>query len=445
MKHKIRLKQLIPLFVFIILLLLYGCRDNNERVIYIDNDHSSSYFRIKEVDGIHDLLLFDTHSDADFNDQDIVYDYNWISPLLGSKIDSVYWIPPVHINEKREGELAELILSKIKKQNLADRYNVKDFTHINEIVLDNSVIVTLDLDYFINFNYEKSYKIIEDFFIYIGKLKDIKLITISISSHYHYRVQGDSLLLKILMEAANKFGYNIEFEPLLYPVIDERTPRQFDIEVIHPALKKYLVDNRPNIKTTVYKEEYHLLVDRWSEQFSNLKSYINRAETSIRNEFKSNLYSELTFIESGESEQGVFVRLLKGSKQRGCFTFYRKVDDFDHAVEIAAVNAAFYDNRTTPLEFDELADDMSIEVTLIEEFIEIDNPKDFILGHHTILLVHGAHRALIQPSLVFENNWSKEEYLGAISHKSGLAEEMWKDKDTRIFKAESIWLKREIQ
>lgn len=420
-----------------------GCSEKSEHVIYINSDHSNSYDHILELDGTYDLILLDTHSDAEYNDRSKVYDYNWIAPLLGERINSVYWTPPVMVNSDKRVELSMDVHSKMELTSLAERYKINDFIELQEMEFSNNLIVSVDLDYFINFDDQKSKKILEEFFIFLNGLR-VKLFTVAISSFYHYRTQGDSKLLKIFLETAEQYDYKITFEPYQFPIMESRTPRQFIIETIHPALKEYLVNNRQNIITTVKYEKYQKLLDIWSRQIKLLERYIDRAHESIIREFHNQNYKELTFIKIGEREQGVFVRLLKGSKQRGCFTFYRKVDDMEYAVDVAAINAAFYDDRTSPLEVNELKEDMAIEVTLVDEFLELENPLDFILGHHTILMVNGAHRALIQPSLVFENNWSKEEYLEAIAVKAGLPKDIWMDADTRIFKADSIWLKRSI-
>lgn len=440
------------MLLFSITTLILSCNGNTNKILYIESDHSGSYYRIVKDGGAPFMILFDTHSDSELNEQfeldnnqkDIIYDYNWITPLLGREVETVWWIPPVKVNSKKEKKLNEEVLGKIKKSNLAERYKVMDLNTLKNSVIETPVTVSLDLDYFINFDKSKSQKIMKDIFEFMSNLKDLELATVSISSYYHYQTQGDSFVLLMLLENAKEYGYKIEFEPLLLPILQENTPKQFNFETVHPVLKKYLVDNVEEYSIGYNKKQVNNLVDKWKDEFARIDKYIQIANKSIRDEFIKNEYSELTYIDNGNKEQGVFIRLLKDSRQRGCFSFYRKVDNLEQAVSVGAINAAFYDNREIPLKEDELEDDMEIEISLVDEFKEIDYPSDFTLGHHTVLLVYGANRALIQPSLVFENNWSKEQYLEAIAVKAGLNRDSWKEIDARIFKADTTWLKKPI-
>ncbi|OPZ39594.1 MAG: hypothetical protein BWY96_00183 [Spirochaetes bacterium ADurb.BinA120] len=162
-------------------------------------------------------------------------------------------------------------------------------------------------------------------------------------------------------------------------------------------------------------------------------SLVEAMETGVEGGFRE--------IEYGEDDTGVFVRLLKGGRERGCIGFIRGVSSPEEAVKAAAVNAAFFDKRHKRLGPEELPS-LEIEITVIDRLLRIRNHLDFTPGIHTIYIKHLNMKAVMQGQIIQERGYSKEEFLRAICRKGGIPETQYREKDAEIYRANTVFMRR---
>lgn len=164
------------------------------------------------------------------------------------------------------------------------------------------------------------------------------------------------------------------------------------------------------------------------------------SKKSIIEQFEKEKYKQFTDIVYSNDEQGIFVRLLKKGKERGCIGFYRGVGSLEEAVKIAAIDAAFFDPRFEPFKKEEL-EDIEIEVTVLDKFIKLKNIYDFKLGIHSLLYDDYSFRGFLQAQIALEEKYSKKEFLKALCVKAGLEEFAFQKKKNRISRANTVYLR----
>ena len=99
-----------------------------------------------------------------------------------------------------------------------------------------------------------------------------------------------------------------------------------------------------------YDKEYNKFSSKYSSGY--LFNLLIAAKKSIIEQFEKEEYKHFTDIVYSDNEQGIFVRLLKKGKERGCIGFYDGVESLEEVVKVAAVNAAFFDPRFSSLKED---------------------------------------------------------------------------------------------
>ena len=138
-----------------------------------------------------------------------------------------------------------------------------------------------------------------------------------------------------------------------------------------------------------------------------------------------------------EERYGAFVTLRKRGSLRGCIGVLYPIADLSGEIATLARDAAFEDPRFPPLSPEELPL-CSIEISLLTEPEDINNPEEFLPGRDGIIMTCRGRRAVFLPQVAEETGWSREEMLSALSEKTGLSSEAWKDATTRFqtFQAE---------
>ncbi len=131
-------------------------------------------------------------------------------------------------------------------------------------------------------------------------------------------------------------------------------------------------------------------------------------------------------------EPGVFVTLLRNGNLRGSMGYPEKTYGLIDAVVKAARDAAFKDPRFKPVRKAELAG-IKLRVDILSRFIPT-SIKGIKPGRHGIYLEYGLFKAVQLPEDGAKNNWTAREIVENTLRKAGLAPEMWKDKNVRIFK-----------
>jgi len=175
--------------------------------------------------------------------------------------------------------------------------------------------------------------------------------------------------------------------------------------------------------------------------------YLNKllilSKKAILEEMKYNKYTHFIDIDYYNFNRGVFLRIKKNGRERGCIGFFTGVKYPEEAVRIAAIDAAFFDHRFPPLTFDELKH-IELEVTIIDRLVEIKNPSDFKIGIHSLMIENYSFRGFLQAQIATEEKYTKKEFLKALCKKAGLGLDQYKNKKNKIYRANTIYYKKKF-
>ena len=183
--------------------------------------------------------------------------------------------------------------------------------------------------------------------------------------------------------------------------------------------------------------EKEILISNAEAQSLLPEDLLEGAHSSIMEGFRSPRPVRNELIPAGDSTLGIFVRLISGNEERGCFTFYQGVDAPDPWLAAAARNAAFTDPRYTPLSPDEK--DITLEVAVIGELVSMSEPDDFIPGFHTVFIRLDNKQAILQAPLAVQRNLDGEAFLTMLSVKAGLSPKAWLNPGAELYRAPTIW------
>lgn len=187
--------------------------------------------------------------------------------------------------------------------------------------------------------------------------------------------------------------------------------------------------------------EYGSFKNKYNEKF--IRDLIVIAKKNILDEFNNKKHDHFVEINYKSTDAGVIVRLLKSGKQRGCIGFIKNISSFEEAVKAASINAAFFDTRFEPLKFNELKH-IEIEIGIIGKFKMIKNKKNFKLGIDSLLLEDPLNRTFLQGIIATEEKLNKVEFLNELCVKSGLKKNAYKDKNTKIYKAFTVYFREKF-
>jgi uncharacterized protein len=166
---------------------------------------------------------------------------------------------------------------------------------------------------------------------------------------------------------------------------------------------------------------------------------LNLARESIRTYFQGKK-PDISKVKHLAEKRGVFVTLHdRHGKLRGCIGYPAATHPLYIAITEAARSAAFHDPRFAPLKEDELAG-LSIEISILTlpQLIEISHYNDYAkkieLGKDGLILEGPYGSGLLLPQVATENNFNAQSYLNALSQKSGLSFNAWREHENKIYK-----------
>jgi len=136
-----------------------------------------------------------------------------------------------------------------------------------------------------------------------------------------------------------------------------------------------------------------------------------------------------------QTHVGCFVSLHLDGHLRGCIGTLHEQRPLHQTVVDMAIEAATNDPRFQALPSKDLSK-CDIEVSVLTPFVPID-PAAVVPGKHGLYLAKGARRGVLLPQVATQYGWSREKLLGEICKKAGLADDAWKDKETRLFAFEA--------
>jgi uncharacterized protein len=140
--------------------------------------------------------------------------------------------------------------------------------------------------------------------------------------------------------------------------------------------------------------------------------------------------------EKFKEKQGTFVTIntYPENKLRGCVGFPIAQYSLSESVQRASIEAAFCDERFSPLKKDEI-DKVVFEVSVLTVPQEIPdkNIDNIEEGKDGLILEYSIRKGLLLPQ-VWEEVPGKTNFLEALSYKCGLPRDMWKDKKSKLYK-----------
>lgn len=122
---------------------------------------------------------------------------------------------------------------------------------------------------------------------------------------------------------------------------------------------------------------------------------------------------------------GAFVTLKLKNSLKGCVGYPLPYKSLFETIIEAAVMAAFFDNRFTPVQEEDLPD-IRIEISVLSLPEPVDNIQDIEIGTHGIIVSLGLNRGLLLPQVPVEWDWDRETFLRHGCIKAGLAENAWR-------------------
>ncbi|MFA7419193.1 MAG: AmmeMemoRadiSam system protein A [Melioribacteraceae bacterium] len=132
-----------------------------------------------------------------------------------------------------------------------------------------------------------------------------------------------------------------------------------------------------------------------------------------------------------KSHAGAFVTLTEHKQLRGCIGYIIGDQPVFKTVCEAAIQAAQFDPRFSPVIEEELKD-ISLEISILSEPFPLNSYDEIELGKHGLILEEKGRRGLLLPQVPIEHKMNKEEYLDAICQKSGLYKSYWRDKELKL-------------
>jgi AmmeMemoRadiSam system protein B/AmmeMemoRadiSam system protein A len=136
-------------------------------------------------------------------------------------------------------------------------------------------------------------------------------------------------------------------------------------------------------------------------------------------------------------KRGAFVTIKNRGSLRGCIGYIAADKPLIMAVLDSSYNAAFKDPRFAPLRKEELKD-TAIEISVLEEPVLVQSPKEVQVGRDGLIIARGMNRGLLLPQVATEQGWNRETFLKNACLKAGLPPDAWKDGSTKIYRFEAI-------
>lgn len=124
-------------------------------------------------------------------------------------------------------------------------------------------------------------------------------------------------------------------------------------------------------------------------------------------------------------EGAAFVTLEKGNRLRGCIGYTEPRFPLYRTVMECAIAAATEDPRFPPVTREEL-DDLTIEISVLTPFREVEKIDEIEVGRHGLMVIKGFHRGLLLPQVPVEYGWDRETFLSQTCVKAGLPPDEWK-------------------
>lgn len=139
---------------------------------------------------------------------------------------------------------------------------------------------------------------------------------------------------------------------------------------------------------------------------------------------------DLPKISGLDEKKGVFVTIYKKGDLRGCIGYPAPYFKLSEGLKKATIGAISQDFRFSPVSLSEY-NELTFEVTILEDLILLDDKFDFEIGKHGLMIENSG---LLLAQVAVENNFTKLQFLQQTCIKAGYAVNYWKEHD--VFKFE---------
>ncbi len=141
---------------------------------------------------------------------------------------------------------------------------------------------------------------------------------------------------------------------------------------------------------------------------------------------------------------GAFVTFWRDGvvpRLRGCVGVFGRTEDIAATVQEMTL-ASLKDARfaTAPITADELGM-IDIEVSILSDLLETDDPLSLVPGRHGIIVRHPIGTGCFLPKVAEDRGWSAEAFLSTCcTMKAGLPADAWRSPETKVllFEAQAI-------
>jgi AmmeMemoRadiSam system protein A len=142
-----------------------------------------------------------------------------------------------------------------------------------------------------------------------------------------------------------------------------------------------------------------------------------------------------------KAKRGAFVTLHQGDELLGCVGNLAGRAPLADEISELALSAALDDPRFEPATSTQ--GPIDLEISVLTPFKRISSPEECVVGKHGVLLRNGRRAGLLLPQVATERGWDTEEFLEAVSRKSMLPENGWRDPKSRLSVFEAQIFSRE--
>ena len=146
---------------------------------------------------------------------------------------------------------------------------------------------------------------------------------------------------------------------------------------------------------------------------------------------------------------GVFVTLneykANGNPLRGCIGYIEPVYPLYEVIHRVSISSAVEDYRFRSVTIKDM-DNIIIEISILTppKLLEVVDPKEYfnkiVVGRDGLIAEKGMRRGLLLPQVPIDHgrNWDIKTFLKHTCMKAGLAENAWKDVQTKIYSFQAI-------
>lgn len=459
-------------FAFVLILVFASC---SESAVFVSDRHVYSYDRIlnyAEKKGPVTLVLIDYHNDINKIQDSALTSYNWTGKLIQKGyVKELIWVSGhTMLLPNKNARLAWLnrnLSSYLpeEKERILALTKIYDWADLKELKLTDKDVITLDFDFFVKDGGNPPEEFVKELTCWINKLKP-KLLTVSLSASYQKKPYDMWNRFNIFLKEINlKNHWYADFEGFgtLPESLDDKKAwnswnddfKKFRAEEYCFGKGAYLWLSMPQeVKQNLLKKNI-IPANKETENVLSVLSQENKMAgtyATLKKQLTATAFEALKKsigdddpyppVEQNAVDPdtiGIAVRFKNAFTDRGCLSLYRGVQNkniFD-AVKYCAAMAG-KDPRYPFIEKKELKE-LTVNICIFDTWEQMTDPMDFVPGFHSLLLKdEQGETTLLQSSIAWERDYTREQFLSRLSNKAGLGHDGWKEPALTFYKSATL-------